>query len=361
LILVGDPVLFRGGMLWLYLCSIPIPSPFTSAPQKRYNISVRISSSCCRGNASLQAIILDKTVLDWLLAGPAWLRYAVELQLLDSKPDIKPALSDSAIREIIARLKGSATGIPAIKSGRVHYTETGKAYWDLFFLADIGLSVRDIGLEKEAEEIFRFQSPDGSFTIPPNVQDNYFCMSSILISSLARMGYRDDPRLGKYIRLIMNSQCFDGGWHCYDDGSGRVEIESCPMDNLNVLMLLGQYEQYRQSPALKGAIDLLLEHWRVRANIHGFGVGRRFMSLQYPAVKYGILRVLDCLSLFPYAVASPVFKSMLDYVHNKATDGSYFADSFDATYAGFDFAQDAAPSRWITFLVYRIEKRIAEN
>ena len=297
---------------------------------------------------------MEKKVLDWLLAGPAWLTYAVESQLQDLKPDVAPVLQDPAVKNIVDRLKGSDAGIPAIKSGRVHYTDTGKAYWDLFFLADIGLSVKDLGLEKEAEEIFRFQSADGSFTIPPNVRDNYFCMSAILLSSLAKMGYRDDPRIVKYARLALSSRTNAGGWNCYDS----PEIDACPMDNLNVLMLLGQYSQFRRSPELRGSIDLLLEHWRVRANLHGFGVGRRFMSLQYPAIKYGILRVLDVLSLFPHAVAHPDFQSMLDYVHNKAVDGRYFAEAFDSVYWGFDFAQDKELSRWITFLVGRIDKRV---
>ena len=302
---------------------------------------------------------MEKKVLDWLLAGPVWVRFAVELQLLDRKPDITPVLQDDAIRNIIARLKSTTVGIPALKSGRVHYTETGKAYWDLFFLADIGLSAKDTALENEAGEIFRFQSPDGSFTIPPNVRDNYFCMSAILLSSLAKMGYRDDPRILKYVRLAMNSRCNNSGWHCYDDAAS--EIGACPMDNLNILMLLGQYESYRPSPLLQGPIDLLLEHWRTRSNLHGFGVGRRFMSLQYPAVKYGILRVLDVLSLFPHAIASPDFQNMLDYVHNKAVDGRYFAETVDSVYAGFDFAQDREPSRWITFLVNRVENRIIKS
>jgi hypothetical protein len=123
-------------------------------------------------------------------------------------------------------------------------------------------------------------------------------------------------------------------------------------------MLLGQYEQYRESPLLKGPIDLLLEHWRTHANLHGFGVGRRFMSLQYPAVKYGILRVLDALSLFPYAASSPDFQNMLDYVHNKAVDGRYFAEAVDPAFASLDFAQEKEPSRWLTFLVSRIDKRV---
>ena len=89
-------------------------------------------------------------------------------------------------------------------------------------------------------------------------------------------------------------------------------------------------------------------------------MGKRFKSLQYPAVKYGILRVLDVLSLFPYAVKSRGFQNMLDFVHAKAIDGRYFAEPADLVYTDFDFSQTAEPSRWITFLVNRIEKRVEE-
>ena len=299
---------------------------------------------------------MDKKVLDWLLEGPAWLEYAVKLQLLDRKPGADAALQDKPIREIISRLQGYDAGIPAIKSGRVHYTEAGKAYWDLFFLADIGLTVTDTGLEGEVEEIFRFQSRDGTFTMPPNVQDNYFCMSAILISSLAKMGYHDDPRVIKYICAAMSDQMPGGGWDCYGDNYGIGG--SCPMDDMNILMLLGQYLDYRNSPRIYGAIDNLLTHWQERTHLYGFGVGKRFRSLQYPAVKYGILRVLDVLSFFPYAVRSPAFQNMLDCVHAKAVNGRYFAESADMVYTDFDFNQTKEPSRWITFLISRIDKRI---
>jgi hypothetical protein len=309
---------------------------------------------------NLQAVVLEKKVLDWLLEGPAWLRYAVELQLLENKPDVGSVLKDSAIKGIVRRLQDGTVGIPALKSGRVHYTETGKTYWDLFLLADIGLTFKDLGLESLAEEILRFQQPDGSFVIPPNVQDKYFCMSAILVSSLARMGYRDDSRIDKYMRLALSSQSPDGGWYCFYFGY-EPDVDSCPMDNLNLLMLLGQYEKYRGNPGLNGAIELLLEHWENRMNLHGFGVGKRFKSLQYPAVKYGILRVLDVLSLFPYAIDSRSFQSMLDFVKRKAVDGKYTAEIVDSAYADFDFAQKEEPSRWLTFLINRIEKSMGES
>ncbi len=303
---------------------------------------------------------MNKEVINWLLEGPDWLKYAVELQLLGSKPAVSQALSDSAITGIINRLRDNQVGIPALKTGKVHYADTGKAYWDLFFLADIGLTISDLALDKEVAEIFRLQATDGSFRIPPNVKENYFCMSAILVSSVARMGYLHDPRLKKYIRVILNSPGWDGGWHCYNHDADMPGIESCPMDNLNILMLLGQYEDYRNSPLIHGAVNSLLEHWEERGDRHGFGIGRRFRSLQYPAVKYGILRVLDVLSLFPYAVNKPGFQSMLDCVHQKASGGKYYAESTDDAYAAFDFGQMKEPSRWLTFLVNRIEKRIGE-
>ena len=304
---------------------------------------------------------MNKEITDWLLEGPVWLKYAVELQLLDSKPDVKPVLQDDAITSIINRLKENQVGIPALKTGKVSYTDTAKAYWDLFFLADIGLTISDLGLDREVDGIFSLQAPDGTFIIPPNVKANYFCMSAILISSIARMGYRDDRRVKKYIQAALESQDMNGGWNCFGNGNNEiVSIESCPMDNLNILMLLGQYEPYKHNPRFNGAIDLLLEHWEERIPLYGFGIGRRFMSLQYPAVKYGILRVLDVLSLFPYAVSRSGFQSILDFVHRKASGGKYFAESTDGAYAEFDFAQQEEPSRWLTFIINRIEKQAGE-
>ena len=85
------------------------------------------------------------------------------------------------------------------------------------------------------------------------------------------------------------------------------------------------------------------------------------MSLSYPAVKYGILRVLDVLSLFPYAAGRQGFQSMLDYVRQKAADGKYYAGINDDSYAEFDFGQKKEPSRWLTFLINRTEKRVSQS
>jgi hypothetical protein len=55
---------------------------------------------------------MDQNIINWLMEGPAWLKYAVELQLLGSKPDIQPVLEDDTIKHIITRLKNPKRGIP---------------------------------------------------------------------------------------------------------------------------------------------------------------------------------------------------------------------------------------------------------
>jgi len=305
-------------------------------------------------------------VIRWLLEGPAWLKYAVEMQLLDGKPDSKAALEDKPIIKLIERLRDSHAGIPGFRAGRVSSELSGSAYWDLFFLADVGFSIDDLGLNREVEEVLDMQRPDGTFVTERIMSPDYFCVSAILLSSFARMGYRDDPRVKKYLKVVMESEQSGSGWHC---GSGHGmgytgNFQSCPMDNMNVLMFLSNYQEYREDSRVNGAIDSLVNHWEKRQEsliLDGFGIGRRFKALQYPAVLYGILRVLDVLSLYPHARVSKGFRDMLDFVHRKSSHGKYLAESAVKAYSDFDFAQDKEPSRWITFLVKRVEKRVSAS
>jgi hypothetical protein len=306
---------------------------------------------------------MNEEIINWLLDGPIWLKYAVELQLLNKKPDVKQVLSDVSIRTIVNELKGPQ-GLSSLKTGKLSYQ--GKTYWDLFFLADIGLKIKDLHIEKEAKEIYDLQSSDGTFITMDGMKPSFFCIPTIILSALKMMDYVNELKLQKFVQLVFESQRLDGGWHCARQravGHKLQDTESCPMDNQNILLLLGQFDKYRNDSRLNGALDLLLTHWDKREEKwrpYGFGVGTDFTKLKYPAIKYGILRVLDVLSLFPYAVKKESFKDMMNHVRNKSNKGMFNAESIVKRYSHFDFGQKSEPSRWITFLVNRIEKRITE-
>ena len=296
--------------------------------------------------------LLDPALIDWLKEGDSCLGYAVETQLLGLNAGVRDAAGDPLVKSLVDRLKSRHAGIPALAAGRLSYANTGNAFWDLFFLADVGLTAAQVGIADQVDVLLDRQQPDGSFTLGSD--PNYYCRSAIVLSSVAALGYRDDPRVTRFVQHVFDEQRPDGGWHCLPS------VDACPQDNLNVLMLLGHYPEYREDGRLTGAIDLLLDHWNRRAEgwrPAGFGVGERFRKLEYPAVKYGILRVLDVLSRFPHALRSPEFADMLRFVESKAVDGRYRDESVPSGYSGFDFAQAAVPSRWITFIVVRVRQR----
>ncbi|KNY29546.1 hypothetical protein [Pseudobacteroides cellulosolvens] len=308
---------------------------------------------------------MDTKVINWLIEENSWMNFAVETQLFDKKAEPAIATNDVKIQKIIERLKDLDVGITALKTGKVRYSSTGNVFWDLFFLSDIGLKAEDINIHDEIDDFFKLQQDDGTFILQDGTKSNYLCIPTIILASLVKMGYKDNPHIVKYIDIIINSQRLDGGWHCALNratGKKLQNSESCPMDNLNILMLLGQYDMYRNDIRLNGAIDLLLTHWKKREEPwrpYGFGIGNDYIKLKYPAVKYGILRVLDVLSIYPYASKKPEFNEMIELVIKKSLDGKFYAESVSRSYAEFDFGQTKSPSRWITFLIYRILKRIS--
>ena len=246
---------------------------------------------------------MDSQILSWLLSGPEWLRYAVRTQLLDETVDSTAAVADASIQGILSTLFDNQDGFEALYRHEVSYT--GNLFWYLFFLSDIGLPAAGLGLEESFNRIFEHEGDDHTFMLSKEMKPRYYCISSILLTSLARMSEDAKARLKPHIELLLEEQRIDGGWHCALSravGKAKEHSASCAMDNLNNLMLLAEYDEYRHSGRLEGAIDLLLNHWRRRDEPwrpYGFGIGTDFCKLRYPAFKYGILRVLDVLSRFP--------------------------------------------------------------
>lgn len=63
------------------------------------------------------------------------------------------------------------------------------------------------------------------------------------------------------------------------------------------------------------------------------------------------------LSMYPYAIKTESYQDMLQTVKQKAVDGKYTPESVVKAYNTFDFGQKKEPSRWLTCLINRIEKR----
>ncbi len=88
-------------------------------------------------------------------------------------------------------------------------------------------------------------------------------------------------------------------------------------------------------------------------------MGTDFRKIKAPFIWYDILHLLDVLSQFDWLRNDTRIREMIDIVKSKANDeGRFTPESVWMAWKDWDFGQKKQPSRWLTFLVLRIIKRI---
>ena len=158
----------------------------------------------------------------------------------------------------------------------------------------------------------------------------------------------------------------DGGFWCKNTGQpgGPREHEpSCAFATLCVLEALVRNSELRESSLARQSAEFLLRCWDRRGKIkyagHDSQIGTGWEKLKYPFTDYRILKYLDALSQVESVRSDSRIADMVDLVMSKQDEeGRFCAESIHKAWSDFDFGQKASPSRWITFLVYRIVKRL---
>jgi len=112
---------------------------------------------------------------------------------------------------------------------------------------------------------------------------------------------------------------------------------------------------------IRNGVEALLHHWEHQGDrkIFMFGIGTDFRKLKYPFVWYDILHVTDVLSRFPSVYNDSLFQEMVNTITDQSDEqGKYAPSSMYMAWKGWSFANKKEPSPWLSFLVYRIQKRV---
>jgi hypothetical protein len=315
--------------------------------------------------------------IEWLLEGDAFVQYRTRLDLLgqiENNPDVvlarKAMLSQPEIQTLLTSLQNWP--------GKVlnSHKSANQPFHTLNFLADIGVLSSDPGVEAVISKILAKASPEGPFRLPINIGTAYggsgtdtmgwaLCDAPNLVYALVKLGLADNLQVKQAVKYLINL-IQEFGWPCAVSpelgdfrGPGRKN-DPCPYANLIMLKVLSLSTEGRKNPAAATGIETLLSLWQNRREKHPyiFYMGTDFCKLKAPLIWYDILHVLEVLSNFPIALKDPRFKEMLGVAVDKITPGKTFiAESVYQTYQNWEFGQKKIPSRWITFLMYRIMLR----
>jgi hypothetical protein len=315
---------------------------------------------------------LESAPIEWLLSGDSFVKYRTLADILGVPQNDKEVVETKALirqhpeinRVFRNQNRYGYWGRP--KDIYAWWPRKDTTFWILGMLADFGLARDDKRIASACEYVFRTQLPSGAFgwAPPPTPGD---CFTGFLAESLAKLGYSGDPRLKRTYDWLLQRQRLDGGFWCKNTGQpgkSRAHEPSCALATLCVLGALAQSPRLRNGQIARKATGFLLECWENRGRVkyagHDSQIGKGWEKLKYPFTDYRLLKYLDVLSQVRSCRNDPRIDAITDVLVAKQDEvGRFYPESIHEVWSGFDFGQKGLPSRWLTFLVYRIAKRLS--
>ncbi len=319
-----------------------------------------------------------KPPIDWLLQGEPWIVYRTRRDLLgetESEAAVKEArtamLEDPDVRGLVRDLKKwPGTVIASHKSA-------GQPFHRLTFLSDLGLRTSDPGIDVIVKRILAHRAAEGPFQLPVNIPVAYggsgrqtwawaLCDAPLSVYALNKFGLESEPAVraaAAYLAGLVRRN----GWPCLVSkelgdfrGPGRKE-DPCPFANLAVLKALSESKGFGDGQACRTGAETLLTLWSSSASEHPymFFMGTDFRKLKAPLVWYDLMHVLDVLSRFEWLRKDKRLLGMLAVLRAKTdAQGCFTAESVWSAWKDWEFGQKREPSRWLTFLAWRIIGRV---
>ena len=190
-------------------------------------------------------------------------------------------------------------------------------------LADLGVKRSDPVLRGTAEILLDASQKDGRFRVAPKVTI-YPCHTATVARVLCWLGYARDRRLTRTFEHLLEIQHTDGGWRCNVCKLGRSAIT----DASNPGVTLAALDAFRFTPMLSKekrlskAVAFLLDHWDFRKPLGpcAFGIGSRFMKVEYPFLRYNLFFYVYVLSYYKAARSDRRFKAAMSVLKSKVND-----------------------------------------
>jgi len=330
-------------------------------------------------------LIVEKPIsktIKWLKEGESWVRVRTRIDLLKSelddpfvKQDFDALTKDPKILSLISELQEWP--------GKVinRHNDAKLLLHKLSFLADIGLKADHQPIREVVDKVIKYKSKEGPFKVVLNIPTHFggsgkdelswiLCDAPSILYALVKFGLENDKNVHQALKFLV-MKVRNNGWGCtVADSVGKKfhgpgkEEDVCPYASLLMLKVLAQTETWKYSSACHNGTEALLDLWENSYNKHPFlfKMGTDFRKLKAPLIWYDLLHVADVLSQFEWVRNDHRFLDMINILTAKADRNMQFtAESIWMAWKDWDFGQKKYPSRWLTFLVLRILKRVEEG
>ncbi len=193
---------------------------------------------------------------------------------------------------------------------------------------------------------------DGRIRLAPKAP-LYPCYTAEAARILCRFGYAADERVQLTAAYFLDTEDESGGWRCNFTRFGRGPETVCANPGatlfaLDVLRLTGHREA---GNIVEAAVESLLVHWQTRAPCGPchYGIGSKFMQVEYPFLRYNLFYYVYVLSFFPSARSDPRFHAAADILATKLDGGGrMIVEQTHRGLTGLAFCRRGEPSSHAT-------------
>jgi hypothetical protein len=215
-------------------------------------------------------MVVPDSIKSWLLepSDPS-VRYRAYVELL-AKPADEPEVAEAfmafpasvAVRQILETmhpdgywLQQKPRKLGSVGDG-VEYGGFATTHFCLSYLAHLGMNLRNKLVALAANRYLDQLQPDGDWF------KHFSCLYGYNIQTFCLLGYREDKRIQRSIKLLLDSMRADGGYLCdmHEAKTERRQVKSCIRGSLKALTAFGELgPQYREHPSCKNLIAYFLE------------------------------------------------------------------------------------------------------
>lgn len=234
----------------------------------------------------------------------------------------------------------------------------------LLVMSELTVEKSHEALQGAAGLVLQSIKEDGRVRIAPK-GSIYPCHMALAATALCRNGFAIDNRVKSIMAYLLKNRYKDGGWRCnkFSYGRGPETDFSNPGVTLMALDAFRCADMYEESGDLDPGVETLLQHWRIRTPIGPchYGMGKLFMQVEYPFLRYNLFYYAYVLSFYSKARKDERFKEAFKRLSNKLDiNGRLIVERPNRKLEKLDICRKGEPSEAATERYLEIVKNMEQ-
>jgi len=265
------------------------------------------------------------------------------------------------IDAILARRHDNGADFWATPDGRVYVGNPYSTISSLVMLHELGVDASHEAVRGAIDAVLAAWQDDGRIRVAPAAPPHPCCTAEAA-RALGRFGYGEDERLQLTAAALLDEAHDTGGWRCNFTRFGRGPETECanPGATLYVLDALRFTGHDEAGDVVAEGVESLLRHWvgRTPSGPCHWGIGTRFLQVEFPFLRYNLFYWVYVLSFYPAARSDARFRDAAATLATRTDAGGRMV--VEAPHRGLKdlaFCRSGAPSEAAT----RRYREIVEN